>query len=990
MVSNQYDQVAYDVSSLLERANDVSAEQLTVVTGSYSVACEQVNRRLRETNNLLRKGLRAEAIQECEREPNLLDAAESLDIHDVETWEALHRKHNLMLPPALLIQQAAELNTAYAEQAPLRELLRKHRLLALGQAPIRQRLLLLRQIADKDANNETWEKDISTYESSRFRELKTDLAKWKGSQDNRKIEELYAEIVGSPWQSAVPAEIKDTVIKLKRKHAKEAAYERLTGLAASIVHAHSELDAERAMGLRQVWSSELTAALIPGNDPLLSKVAPTFDWLDEVEQKAAAQRQFNELRLELERTLDDPASTQEDVEPLFYRLQQSDHEIPQVLKQRYQRKLHALDAHKRRGFQLKVFAIVGSLLILAALAYSFVQRARFNAEVQKSSQSLDQHAQNGEWDKGLQFKDDVNATSPKIFNHVTFQESVTEFDGAYASHLAAVATYDAALVTAKTLAAKAETECEALEAAPSSDQSVSLRNTLQELSLQVPQLSRGPAVQAELTVKHDLLKAKLVTVVDAEILKMIRPLKTEVARLRDRSKLNSFSPSRLSQLEDQLDAAFNAYPSIDGSSVAHEQATIKGVISEINDRRAEHSDFIAAKNSVTEAVGDPERFRKALTDLADANASNPWASQWRRAAEDAPWVKVLDWLEFGNSRLTDIRRLTTTDAGVVQAKAKELGAAPLPSWERKLSTVKSIAKRRRNLRRTEFTELGQWWMDVNFVEYERDGKLLRAYDVDLENNTAAVNLTNKRDRRTLIGNAKKRPAPTASPQKVVSARIRSLLGQVDESAERDARQWDIRFHEIIQLLANDKRGKALDPVLRLALLQHFVEVAITGSDDLAKSYRRVNDQFEFRKGLIQRIANSNWLLNEGLVLKVKKPAPGVPNVATKASVEDTRAVRRDAKQILESVLKDMPKTFQISRNYSSTPTMDWVGWLDRDAKGEPSVAFSEEIARGNLAVFRGKKFESIGTVEAGKPNLSAKASSVVSGQPVFFYRSSKK
>ncbi len=97
---------------------------------------------------MLKAGLRSEAIQQCEVEPNLLDVVATLDFPERDYWVQLLNQYGHPSSGPLLMDVAADLNEAYAEEQPLETLLDRHRLLALAHSPLRLRIKTLRQLAD--------------------------------------------------------------------------------------------------------------------------------------------------------------------------------------------------------------------------------------------------------------------------------------------------------------------------------------------------------------------------------------------------------------------------------------------------------------------------------------------------------------------------------------------------------------------------------------------------------------------------------------------------------------------------------------------------------------------------------------------------------------------------------------------------------------------------------------------------------------------------
>ncbi len=152
----------------LQSVND----EMVQLAADYAQLCVQANERLRQCSTFLQQGLRTEAIHLAEESPNLLDFVAALDLPDQGAWAEFCQNNGMAIPPPLQLERAAQLNEAYAQDQPLEHLMAHHRLLALGRAPIRERLETLRKIAEVDtAGSGAWEKDIRIFEKARLKEL---------------------------------------------------------------------------------------------------------------------------------------------------------------------------------------------------------------------------------------------------------------------------------------------------------------------------------------------------------------------------------------------------------------------------------------------------------------------------------------------------------------------------------------------------------------------------------------------------------------------------------------------------------------------------------------------------------------------------------------------------------------------------------------------------------------------------------------------------
>src|SRR5207237_43487 len=97
--------------------------------------------------------------------------------------------YGLPPPPKLLLETAEALNRAYADEAPLEGLLKKHRLLALARAPLPARLDVMRKIAALDRGNAAWAQDITELARQDFRDRPSRAFTWLAKQERAQAAE---------------------------------------------------------------------------------------------------------------------------------------------------------------------------------------------------------------------------------------------------------------------------------------------------------------------------------------------------------------------------------------------------------------------------------------------------------------------------------------------------------------------------------------------------------------------------------------------------------------------------------------------------------------------------------------------------------------------------------------------------------------------------------------------------------------------------------
>ena len=161
------------------------------------------------SGNLLRQGLRSEAIRLAEAEPVLLDVVAILDFPERQQWVATLGRFGIARPAGLLVDLAAELNEAYAQEQPLAPLLARHRLLAISQAPLRMRIETLREIAGLEQNNPIWQEDLLGYERERQKQVEREVTEAANAGDAAWLATLDGELRDTPWLAAPPAQLLD-------------------------------------------------------------------------------------------------------------------------------------------------------------------------------------------------------------------------------------------------------------------------------------------------------------------------------------------------------------------------------------------------------------------------------------------------------------------------------------------------------------------------------------------------------------------------------------------------------------------------------------------------------------------------------------------------------------------------------------------------------------------------------------------------------------
>ncbi len=190
--------------ALTARDQSITQELRDLAT-AYVELCRAVNDRIRRCGQLLRQGLKTEAVNLAEADPNLLDQLTALDFPERDARQQWCVQYGLAEPPPLDMESAGAINEAYTAVQPLEVLLAKHRRLALALAPLPLRLVVMREIAKADKSANFWADDIRTFEIARLGEIRQ---QWAMAAADRHLPGLLLnELSSGQWSVAIPGDL---------------------------------------------------------------------------------------------------------------------------------------------------------------------------------------------------------------------------------------------------------------------------------------------------------------------------------------------------------------------------------------------------------------------------------------------------------------------------------------------------------------------------------------------------------------------------------------------------------------------------------------------------------------------------------------------------------------------------------------------------------------------------------------------------------------
>jgi len=326
----------------------------------YAEECTKLNDRLKQCLPHLRDGNISEAVRLAEAaSPNITETFNLLDFADRQDWIDVCQALSLETPPPLAAGIFQELNDAYLQMASLEPLLKWHRLFARNGSPLRDRLAVLRSIAQADPMNTFWQTDQETFERARIKELEQEVTEVLAQRDMSRLQELYRELTAPGWKMSPPAEYRQKICTaVLEKYADE------------LLKHFSAFNHDRAVMVYQSVQQILGANQMAMPAAVAHNIRAAVQWIQNTADEERNLSQFQQARAQMRSALeaDTPRQTLED---LFFTLQntavQANQEIPEELELHYRNRVKDMTWSEKYRNGVVIAVVAGALMLMTAL-----------------------------------------------------------------------------------------------------------------------------------------------------------------------------------------------------------------------------------------------------------------------------------------------------------------------------------------------------------------------------------------------------------------------------------------------------------------------------------------------------------------------------------------------------------------------------------------------------------------------------------------------
>jgi hypothetical protein len=363
-----------EIRSLLHSDDQTYKDRMKELAESYAACCDEANRRLRRCEDFLQRGLRSEAVQYAQSEPVLLEVVAALDFPERSQWEQLALLYSLPPAPKLLLETARALNEAFAQEKTLEPLLREHRRLAVGRAPVRDRLAVLRRLVAADGMNHVWTEDVATFETLRFRQIRTDVERALAAN---RLDELFGcwdELHEQTWTVPPPADLLQTIDQEVRTREHLRKRKAAEDVALRMAQAYRLRDEPEARRLCEEWMQAVKDLQISRSDPFVKHVIPTLKWVAQLDRQNARETAYEHAVRDLEQAFNQGA-TEDELEELYYAVVEFKRGVPEGLKQRYLERMKTLQrtsAMRERVFLVST-TLIGVVVLVGLVIFLFTR-----------------------------------------------------------------------------------------------------------------------------------------------------------------------------------------------------------------------------------------------------------------------------------------------------------------------------------------------------------------------------------------------------------------------------------------------------------------------------------------------------------------------------------------------------------------------------------------------------------------------------------------
>ncbi|MCE3014667.1 MAG: hypothetical protein ACK56W_18270 [Pirellula sp.] len=951
--------ISDQIRKQLEQPDGLTIEALLPLAEEYDRETTKVNVRLAECTQLLRKGLRSEAIQRAYMKPNVLDWSASLDFPEFDDWLSILQFYGITVPTLLDRDAAQQLQEAIVDEQPLEELLRQHRRLAIAKAPLAWRLKVLRRLVEIDSINVVWREDQEQWETIRLKQIPAELKDAIDSKSTIAVQAICDELNDSRWTVKPSEDLCKRASKAAHTFLHAEQSQQLRAIAVQLHAAYSEGDESAATKHYKAWSEILKAMQSPPPQDLTQSVEPAIEWLLNCIADRTKIAKRESALASLEAALQ-KRSALSDLQRLYYDVTSLQLGVDPILEQRYRSRIAEIQLASRRRMQLSV-ASISSVAVMLVIAIGYWQLHRtFRKAVEDSSTRLVALIEADELKEAASIFEKLSQSAPQV-----------------AKSPELVALLGKLEAKQKAEDARAANVANAIEAVKTDDPT-----KIDLLSLvRAEKLAVTPGEKAEIQAVRRIWDRHEQEIIESQF-DIVRAKLKEVEEKIESIKsmpIASVSESELTNMLGELNKLPADYPKGANRAAKIMELTslqVGSLLDSVREQRREMAIRQQAAKGMREA-GTLEQFLDEMKRFVEKLPGDPTATEYREAMQEAElwkqaaawnaWCKALnDSLEGGLS-INELKQLSALRGGF---ENMFLGIPYLARGLKMIDDQFVIAEQRESSLASLMEDLTNAAIAdlVTLVEIDAGSRRFMTWEARSENDAALKKLTSKTTLPVVsdsLGATENvvfagKLGVTNEPRTTIRRITRQL--EVDGQAIKD--DWEGGLTKVMQDVV---RTQNLDSQIKEILLTRLIKASREGSVAMRDAFKsldqKLNDRTELRAFWFNSTPVKDAIDND-VVLSIRD------------GMKQLELQKRESSDAMKNV---------------AASKLEWVGAMLRgsDGKVQPWLC-REELPECNLYCFvsdvqsaNSPRVIHVGQVNGKQATLKDSAELTLSGRPLF-------
>jgi hypothetical protein len=417
------DELAAAYQDLLGGDSIAAPAQIRAVVSEWSSeVLPPIDERIVRCHELVKRGLRDEAVGYAMEPPDLFEVVSLLDLErfgkdNYAAWQEASQAAGLMLPPPPQLDKVGDIVGARDRVAELRPLLEQWRRLNFQRAPLPSRIRMLLELLrrDSDPNNQVWHAMLVDHEKHRLMEIKASIDRLRdqcvrdrdvdASRVEGEVEGFLKELQGEWRALQPPANLSEQATLLVAEVRQRRIDATLDGLVGLLESAYALLETDRPAAKEALcrhvdaWKTALAdRGVIDPADARLARVAHVIEYVERLREHDALVAEVSQRVAEHPTSLRSRIAWSEELDRMMDRIDDTASRLPAAdvdprrigdLSDRVARVAEAVQREIFLWRLLRVSAVAAMLLVTATAAWALYSLRQHAAGVQAA---LDQCA----------------------------------------------------------------------------------------------------------------------------------------------------------------------------------------------------------------------------------------------------------------------------------------------------------------------------------------------------------------------------------------------------------------------------------------------------------------------------------------------------------------------------------------------------------------------------------------------------------------------